>query len=79
MNNQTAMQQLLNQLREERDTLPMDIEWNRCFQSIESVIESKYISIEKKQIIRAFCEGYDHDGDNYDRAEIKYYTSTYGS
>jgi hypothetical protein len=36
-------------------------------------------AIEKKQIIRAFCEGYDHDGDNYDRAEIKYYTSTYGS
>ena len=35
-------------------------------------------AMEKAQIIRAFCEGYDHDGDNYDRAEIKYYEKTYG-
>ena len=52
-NKQTAMRQLLNQLREERDTLPMDVEWNRCFQAIESVIESKYIPIEKEQIVNA--------------------------
>lgn len=53
MNNQSAMRQLLNQLREERNTLPMDAEWNRCFQAIESVIESKYIPLEKQQIIEA--------------------------
>jgi hypothetical protein len=47
MKNQTAMRQLLNQLREERNTLPMDIEWYRCYQAIESVIESKYIPIER--------------------------------
>jgi hypothetical protein len=33
--------------------------------------------MEKEQIIEAFCEGYDHDGDNYDGAEISYYNRTY--
>ena len=31
----------------------------------------------EEQIIKAFCEGYDHDGDNYDGAEISYYNRTY--
>jgi hypothetical protein len=57
VNKMTAMQQLLNQLRDERNALPMDIEWNRCFQAIESVIESKYITMEKEQIIEAFKHG----------------------
>ena len=57
MKNQTAMQQLLNQLRVERNTLPMDVEWNRCFQAIESVIESKYIAMEKEQIMDAYEMG----------------------
>ena len=34
-------------------------------------------AMEREQIIKAFCEGYDHDGDNYDKAEIKYYNETY--
>ena len=34
-------------------------------------------AMEKEQIIEAFCEGYDHDGDNYDGAEISYYNRTY--
>jgi hypothetical protein len=34
-------------------------------------------AMEKEQIIDAFCEGYDHDGDNYDGAEISYYNRTY--
>ena len=34
-------------------------------------------AMEREQIITAFCEGYDHDGDNYDKAEIKYYIQTY--
>ena len=41
-------------------------------------IHQELKAMEKAQIIRAFCEGYDHDGDNYDRAEIKYYEKTYG-
>jgi hypothetical protein len=35
-------------------------------------------AMEREQIIKAFCEGYDHDGDNYDGAEISYYNETYG-
>lgn len=34
-------------------------------------------AMEREQIITAFCEGYDHDGDNYDKAEIKYYNETF--
>jgi hypothetical protein len=34
-------------------------------------------AMEREQIITAFCEGYDHDGDNYDGAEISYYNRTY--
>ena len=34
-------------------------------------------AMEREQIIKAFCEGYDHDGDNYDGAEISYYNKTY--
>ena len=37
----------------------------------------KALQMEREQIITAFCEGYDHDGDNYDKAEIKYYNETY--
>jgi hypothetical protein len=54
MNNekqQTAMQQLLNQLREERSKLPMSIEWDRCYQAIESVIKNTYLEVEKEQMM----------------------------
>ena len=47
------MRQLLNQLREERNTLPMDAEWNRCFQAIEMIIQTKLLPLEKEQIIEA--------------------------
>jgi hypothetical protein len=77
MNNQTAMRQLLNQLRDERDALPMDAEWNRCFQAIESVIESKYIPIERNQIIAA-----NEDSSTNELGELftgeQYYNETYG-
>ena len=53
MKKQTAMRQLLNQLREERNTLPMDAEWNRCFQAIEMIIQTKFLPLEKEQIIEA--------------------------
>jgi hypothetical protein len=78
--NQSAMRQLLNQLREERNTLPMDPEWNRCFQAIESVIESKYIPIEKEQIMDAYENGQTDEWDpcDFDSGK-KYYNETYNS
>ena len=42
--------QLLNQLRDERQNLPMNIEWGRCYQAIEMVIENTYLKIEKEQM-----------------------------
>ena len=78
MNNQTAMRQLLNQLRDERDALPMDVEWNRCFQAIESVIESKYIQIEKEQIKNAYINGScDCEMLPMDSDAEQYYNETY--
>jgi hypothetical protein len=74
---QTAMQQLLNQLKEERRTLPMEIEWDRCFQAIETVIQDIYLPMEKEQITQAV---YDSMGTNFDpnmgRAE-QYYNEVY--
>jgi hypothetical protein len=58
MNKQTAMQQLLAQLKNERANLPMDIEWDRCYQAIETVIVDIYLPIEKEQIENAYEEGY---------------------
>jgi len=40
-------------------------------------IQEQAKAMEREQIIKAFCEGYDHDGDNYDGAEISYYNKTY--
>lgn len=57
----TAMQKLLLQLREERVKLPMPIEWNRCYQSIENLIESTYIPLEKEQILDAYSSGADDE------------------
>ena len=79
MKKQTAMRQLLNQLREERNRITIDAEWNRCFQAIESVIESKYIPIEREQIIDAYKIGYDEGLQiitKYENVE-EYYTVTY--
>ena len=47
---QTAMQQLLAQLKDERANLPMDIEWDRCYQAIETVIQDIYLPIENEQM-----------------------------
>jgi hypothetical protein len=43
----------------------------------ESIAFENAKAMEREQIIKAFCEGYDHDGDNYDGAEISYYNRTY--
>ncbi len=47
------------------------------FQTMYSEEIEQAKAMEKEQIIEAFCEGYDHDGDNYDGAEISYYNRTY--
>jgi hypothetical protein len=76
MKKQTAMRQLINQLREERNTLPMDSEWNRCFQAIEMIIQTKFLPLEKEQIIEA-----NEDCSTNELGELltgkQYYTSTY--
>jgi hypothetical protein len=45
--------------------------------SVYKELKEQAKAMEREQIIKAFCEGYDHDGDNYDKAEIKYYNETY--
>lgn len=67
---QTAMQKLLSQLRYERRNIPMSIEWDRCYQAIETVIKNTYLQEEKKQIIEAV--GAPISGE-------KYYNETYKS
>jgi hypothetical protein len=47
------------------------------FQTMYSEEIEQAKAMEREQIIKAFCEGYDHDGDNYDGAEISYYNRTY--
>jgi hypothetical protein len=77
-NRKTSMQELLLQLKEERRNIPMDIEWDRCYQAIEMVIQNTYLPMEKQQIINAV---YDSMGTNFDpnmgRAEL-YYKEKYG-
>jgi hypothetical protein len=75
-NRKTAMQQLLNQLKEERHNLPMDIEWDRCYQAIEFVIQNTYLLIEKEQIIDAWTDGMKSDSGHFGTAE-QYYNNTY--
>lgn len=85
MNKQTAMQQLLNQLKDERVNLPMDIEWDRCYQAIEMVIANTYLPIEKQQIEDAYEIGFADAWDDarydeepkYAGAE-QYYKEIYG-
>lgn len=60
MEQQTAMQKLLAQLKHERQNLPISIEWDRCYQSIEMVIQNTYLQMEKEQmqnIIDAYVTG----------------------
>ena len=69
------MQQLLDQLREERTKLPLPIEWDRCYQAIEMMIEHTYIPLEKEQIINAWIA----DDNKLQRlAAEQYYNETYG-
>lgn len=49
MENKTAMMQLLAQLKDERANMPLNIEWDRCYQAIEYVIQNTYLPLEKEQ------------------------------
>jgi hypothetical protein len=69
MSKQTAVDWLIEQIR-----LNSDENFNAITIS-KMKMEAK--KMEREQIIAAFCEGYDHDGDNYDGAEVKYYEQTY--
>ena len=69
MKKQTAVEWLVKQLLANGD-----IRWRGT--AIHD-LEEQAKAMEKEQIIKAFCEGYDHDGDNYDGAEISYYNRTY--
>jgi hypothetical protein len=81
MTKQTAMQQLLAQLKDERANLPMLIEWDRCYQAIEMVIQNTYLPVEKKQIENAFVECWKAnmpDGYECKLSAEQYYNQTYG-
>lgn len=76
-NKQTAMQKLLLQLKEERRNIPMDIEWDRCYQAIEMVIQNTYLPIEKEQIIAANEDSSTNELGEFLTGE-QYYNETYG-
>lgn len=76
---QTAMRKLLTQLKDERTNLPMPIEWDRCYQSIEMVIESTYLSMEKEQIKSDFHNSVVAMAMGRIMTPEQYYKETYGT
>ena len=70
------MQQLLHQMKEERAKLQLPVEWDRCYQAIEMVMENTYIPLEKEQIVDAWMDGM--EGILHKIAAEKYYNETYG-
>lgn len=85
---QTAMQQLLAQLKDERANIPMNKEWDRCYQAIEMVIQNIYLPMEKEQIKQTYLTcwkdytGWDGKhwemGTDPNETFIDYYKETYG-
>ncbi len=73
MSKQTAVEWLYSELSKNNNS--NDSIESRIYKEMEIWKQAK--AMEKEQIIKAFCEGYDHDGDNYDGAEISYYNRTY--
>ena len=67
MSKQTAVEWLVEQL-EDNGVKHLDF--------AQDLIEQAK-AMEREQIIIAFCEGYDHDGESYDDAETSYYNRTY--
>ena len=83
MSKQTALQDLLSQMKEERTNLPMHPEWVKAYKSIEMMINHTYLQMEREQIELAFDEGleyeYEHHINGYPRIEPStYYNETYG-
>jgi len=77
---ETPMQQLLNQLREERSKLPLPAEWGRCYQAIEMVIETTYLPMERQEIINAVDLPKDkrwYDAKLYNSSGEQYYQKTF--
>jgi hypothetical protein len=72
MKNQTAVEWLLNNLLSTA-LLRLTKDEHHLYKELKEQAKA----MEREQIIKAFCEGYDHDGDNYDGAEISYYNKTY--
>ena len=54
----------------------MDIEWDRCYQAIEMVIQNTYLPMEKEQMIK-FAN--DYLDDDADLTAEQYYNETYKS
>ena len=71
MSKNTAVEWLVDELNKKIDFIPLN-KWDE----IRDIVQQAK-AMEREQIIKAFCEGYDHDGDNYDGAEISYYNRTY--
>lgn len=71
---QTAMNQLLFQLKWERRNLPLNNEWEKCYQAIEIAISRHYISYEKEQIEKTWKDA--TIGGNYKNGE-DYYWKTF--
>jgi hypothetical protein len=79
MSKQTSVEWLVEQLKE-YDFADIKDDENYVLKIPAWILtekEEQAKAMEKEQIIKAFCEGYDHDGDNYDGAEISYYNRTY--
>jgi hypothetical protein len=74
MSKQTAVQWFVEQV--ESISNSKGVSRTETIQLYNDAIQ-KAKAMEREQIIKAFCEGYDHDGDNYDGAEISYYNRTY--
>ena len=73
---QTALQQLLAQLKHERANIPIDIEWDRCYQAIETVIVDVYLRVEKEQIKDAWLNSLTKGDFN---SSEEYYNKTFKS
>ena len=81
MNKKTAMQQLLHQMKEERAKLQLPVEWDRCYQAIEMVMENTYIPLEKEQMEDAVANGISKADMTNNRGYFnfdKWYNETYG-
>ena len=74
---ETPMQQLLNQLRFERASIPMLIEWERCYQAIEMVIKNTYLPLEKQQIMDTHNKGYYKGYMDNGKSPEQYYDETF--